>query len=49
MNKLLVWRGIDEWRAEVSQVRLTADGLIATGTQLGVAPVPYRLDYSLET
>ncbi len=49
MNKLLVWRGIDEWRAEVSQVRLAADGLSATGTQLGVAPVPYRLDYSLET
>ena len=47
MERLLVWRGLDEWRAEAAHVRIDGDRLTATGTQLGAAP--YRLDYSLTT
>jgi uncharacterized protein len=46
---LLVWRGLDEFRAEVCELELEADRLRARGTQLGAEPVPYRLDYELET
>jgi hypothetical protein len=49
MERLLIWRGLDEWRAEVAQVRIDDGRLIATGTQLGVTPGPYRVDYSLRT
>src|SRR5919108_6123786 len=49
MDRLLVWRGLDEWRAESAHVRIDGDRLSATGTQLGVTPEPYRLDYSLRT
>ncbi|MGH8898453.1 MAG: putative glycolipid-binding domain-containing protein [Egibacteraceae bacterium] len=48
MRRLLLWRGLDSWRAEVAQVDLVPDGVSASGTQLGVDPVPYRLDYRLE-
>jgi hypothetical protein len=48
MRRLVVWEGIDDWRAEVAEVELTDDGVCATGTQLGVDPMPYRLDYTLE-
>src|SRR3954447_1430254 len=47
MERLLVWRGLDEWRAEVAHVRIAGDRLTAQGTQLGAAP--YRLDYRLVT
>ena len=49
MRRLLLWRGLDEWRAEAACVELDDRGIRATGTQLGVDPVPYRLDYELET
>jgi uncharacterized protein len=49
MERLAIWRGIDEWRAEASQVRIDEDRLTATGTQLGITPEPYRVDYSLRT
>lgn len=49
MTRLLLWSGLGAWRAEASWVELGPDGLSATGTQLGVDPVPYRLDYQLET
>lgn len=48
MRRLVVWEGIDDWRAEVAEVELEGDGVCATGTQLGVDPLPYRLDYTLE-
>jgi hypothetical protein len=48
-ERAIVWEGLDAWRAEVSVVRLEADRVRATGTQLGVDPVPYRLQYELET
>jgi hypothetical protein len=49
MERLLIWRGLDEWRAETAHVRLDGDRLAATGTQLGVTPGGYRVDYSLRT
>jgi uncharacterized protein len=49
MERLVVWRGLDDWRAEAAHVRVDGDRLNATGTQLGVTPEPYRLDYSLRT
>jgi uncharacterized protein len=48
-ERLLVWRGLEEWRAESALVQVGDGHLSATGTQLGVEPEPYRLDYELET
>jgi uncharacterized protein len=47
MERLVIWRGLGEWRAEASYVRIENDRLSAHGTQLG--PDPYRLDYHLRT
>lgn len=46
---LFTWAGADEWRAESASVRTAEDRFTAAGVQLGVDPVPYRLDYQLET
>lgn len=48
-RRLVVWRGLDGFRAEAADVRLLADRLSAQGTQIGAEPLPYRLDYRLET
>jgi uncharacterized protein len=48
MARMLMWQGLDDWRAEVAHVELGDGELLATGTQLGVDPLPYRLDYALE-
>lgn len=48
---LVLWSGLDEWRAEVAEIALSADGVRARGTQLGGEPLPgrpYRLDYRVE-
>jgi uncharacterized protein len=47
-SRLLIWRGLDQWRTEVAAVRLDPDGVEARGTQIGLDPLPYRLDYRLE-
>jgi hypothetical protein len=44
----LAWNGTSDWRTEVSEVVLSANGLAATGAQLGAAPKPYRAAYELE-
>jgi hypothetical protein len=49
MERLMIWRGLDEWRAEVAHVSIDDGRLTATGTQLGVTPSAYRVDYSLRT
>jgi uncharacterized protein len=49
VERLLLWRGLDEWRAEAAHIRLDGDRLTAHGTQLGLAPQPYRLDYRVTT
>lgn len=47
-GRVVVWSGLDGWRAELAEVELEEDGLRATGTQIGVDPVPYRADYRLD-
>jgi uncharacterized protein len=51
-RRALAWAGEEEWEdgwhAELAWVLLPEDGLRATGTQLGVDPLPYRLDYTLD-
>lgn len=47
-QRLAIWRGLDAWRVEAASIELTADGLSATGTQIGSNPVAYRVDYRLE-
>jgi uncharacterized protein len=49
MRRLVLWSGTDGWRAEASTAELIDDHVTASGTQLGADPVPYRLDYQLET
>ncbi|HEX2192069.1 MAG TPA: putative glycolipid-binding domain-containing protein [Acidimicrobiales bacterium] len=49
MRRLVLWSGIDAWRAEVAGVELGRDSMAAAGTQLGADPVTYRLDYELRT
>lgn len=48
MERLLTWAGTDAWRAESAHVRCADGGVSATGVQLGLTPVAYRLDYRLE-
>ena len=48
-DRLIVWRGLDAFRAEAADVRLLADRLSARGVQIGAEPLPYRLDYELDT
>jgi hypothetical protein len=45
----LVWRGLDAWRAEYVSATLGSDRLLARGTQVGVDPLPYRVQYALDT
>ncbi|WP_217915350.1 putative glycolipid-binding domain-containing protein [Miltoncostaea marina] len=48
---LVLWSGVDEWRAEVAEVELGTAGVRARGTQAGGDPLPgrpYRLDYRLD-
>jgi hypothetical protein len=48
-ERLLVWRGLEEWLAEAAAVVIDGGRLTASGTQLGAEPVPYRVDYELVT
>jgi uncharacterized protein len=49
VQRQLTWAGTDAWRAESAHLRTRADGsVVATGVQLGVDPLPYRLDYRLD-
>jgi uncharacterized protein len=43
------WAGTDSERFELAFVELDAERLTARGTQVGVDPTPYRLEYVLET
>src|SRR4051812_43182843 len=46
---MLVWHGLDAWRAEATEVTLAEGILTATGTQIGVEPEPYEVRYGLVT
>jgi hypothetical protein len=44
----LAWAGDGQWTAEVCELELEPDGVIAAGTQLGADPHPYRATYELD-
>jgi len=46
--RTVAWTGVEEWLAEVCDVRLSAAGVTAEGTQLGAEPRPYRAEYRLD-
>ncbi len=46
---MLIWAGTDEWRAEAAEVQQGEGRFRVTGVQVGIGPVPYRVDYVLET
>ena len=46
---VLTWAGTDQWRAESARVHHVGEAFIADGVQLGVEPLPYRVDYRLDT
>lgn len=55
MDAGVVWAATDDWEggwggwhAEVAHIAFTDRGLTATGTQIGIEPCPYRLEYSLD-
>ena len=48
-SHVLVWNGDSRVGMEVAHVRFEGGRLSARGTQIGVAPEGYRLDYRLET
>ncbi|MGH2951309.1 MAG: putative glycolipid-binding domain-containing protein [Solirubrobacterales bacterium] len=52
MSRLLIWTGeqgwAGGWRTEAARVEFADGGLRATGTQLALDPVPYRLEYRLD-
>ncbi len=47
-TRLLLWEGLDVWRTEAAHVDSAPNGITATGTQIGIDPLPYRLDYRLD-
>jgi uncharacterized protein len=47
-RRLAIWEGIDAWRVELAHLELSDSGVRATGTQVGIDPEPYRLDYRLD-
>ncbi len=48
VERLVIWRGLDGARWEAAHVEMTRHGVTASGTQIGIDPVPYHLDYRLE-
>jgi uncharacterized protein len=48
-HRVAVWRGLDAWRAEYADVWLHSDRLLARGTQIGIQPESYRMQYALDT
>jgi uncharacterized protein len=47
-RRFVVWSGVGEWRAEECRLEIASGGVRAQGTQIGVNPVPYRMDYRLD-
>jgi uncharacterized protein len=46
---MLMWAGTDAWRTEAANVQPEEGRFNATGVQVGIVPVPYRLDDVLDT
>ena len=48
-RRFVVWDKEDGYGSEAVEVTLLADRLQASGVQVGFAPLPYRLDFTLDT
>jgi hypothetical protein len=48
MQRMVHWRGLDQWRSEATEITFRDGGIAARGVQVGVDPMPYRLDYELD-
>ena len=48
MNRLVIWRGLEGELTEAASVHLDRTGLHALGTQFGIDPQPYQLEYELD-
>ena len=48
-RRSIAWVKDDQQGAEFADVMITRGRLTAAGTAIGFSPVPYRLDYKLET
>jgi hypothetical protein len=48
-SRAVGWVKDDPFGVEFAEIRLASDRLSATGVAVGASPVPYRLDYELET
>ncbi|HMK93001.1 MAG TPA: putative glycolipid-binding domain-containing protein [Thermoleophilia bacterium] len=48
-DRAVGWAKDDPFGVEFAEIRLASDGLRAKGVAIGTSPVPYRLDYELET
>jgi len=48
-RRFVVWDKEDHHGSEAVEVTLLADRLQASGVQVGFAPLPYQLDFTLET
>lgn len=48
-RRFVVWDKEDRHGSEAVEVTLLADRLQASGAQVGFAPLPYRLDFTLDT
>jgi uncharacterized protein len=48
LARSLIWRGVEEWRAEAAEVEVGPHTLHASGTQISDDPRPYRVDYRLD-
>ncbi len=48
-QRSVAWAKDDPFGVEFAELLLAAETLTATGVAIGTAPIPYRLDYALET
>jgi hypothetical protein len=48
MKRFVLWRGVEGLPVEAAEIELGDDGVRASGVQLGVESLPYRLDYRLD-
>jgi hypothetical protein len=48
-RRFVVWDKEDRYGSEAVEATLLADRLQASGVQVGFAPLPYRLDFTLDT
>ena len=48
-HRSVAWAKDDPYGVELAEMEIAHDALSASGVAIGTAPVPYRLDYELET